>query len=60
LHKKTPKEFGNSWELIMFLHHDVGDKKDYLLCLHGCGIRGVMDDMTYPDKPGNKVLTLFW
>lgn len=22
-HKKTPKEFGNSWELIMFLHHDV-------------------------------------
>ena len=25
-------------------------KKDYLLCWHGCGIRGVMNDMTYPDK----------
>jgi len=44
-----------------FLYHDVGDKKRLSIVPNmDTGYVGVIDEMTYPDKPGNRVSTLLW
>ena len=59
--KKLPRNWVILGRRSKFLYHDVGDKKRLSIVPNmSTGYVGVIDEMTYPDKPGNRVSTLLW